>query len=879
MTQHSHYQDDRSGARQPERFDPERAARLDDPARFEYLPPQEVAQMLDAPANARVLDFGTGTGTYAIELARLRPDVEVIALDEQPAMLARLRGKPAAGSLSNLKPLLAEQSAGLTGQIDRVLALNVLHELGDEALKSLRALLKSHGSALLIDSISLSKLRVLRFFGFLGLCYMLLLLPGAAGSDVASASRMVSVPRIEKPMTLEELASRHVAGAMPIRDFIQYYPHEGQPTTHETTAYLAYDHQYLYVGFVCVDDVTKLRAHVTQRDAISSDDSVTLILDTYDDQRHAYVFSVNPYGVQADGLAQDLIYSGTSLQGEDLTYDTVWYSAARLTNHGYVALIRIPFNSLRFPRTQPQSWGIILMRYVPRDIELSTWPAVSRTINGWLIQEGKARGLEGISPGKGLQFIPYSYFSSDRVLNPDTGLFRRDRFMQRVGLDAKYLLASNLTLDATLNPDFSQVESDQPQITVNQRFEVLFPEKRPFFMENSNFFETPISLAFTRRIADPQFGVKLTGHQGPYTIGGLVADDRSPGEIVLPQDPAFGRRALFDILRISRNIGEASSVGFMWTDREFFNSYNRVFGMDGRYKFSTTSGLNFQVLKSFSQQAGEKPTQGGALYLSTDHHTPGWDSVITYDQYSPNFQVDSGYVPRVDIRRIKWNEGFPIRPVASRWIVDYGPFTVGDVVWDSNNLRQDINVDSGACILFTHYTHACGGYDRFQSRFEGIDFALHSYNVSIVSQPTKWFSTTFSDAWGEYINYTPATGLDPFKGRGENVSFQFTVLPTRRLVVRNTILENRLVTRQVGKNIFNNNIFRSEWNYQFTRRLSLRTIGQYSNVLPSPELSSLNIEKTLSGDFLFAYLVQPGTALYVGYNNLLQNYDRNFLAA
>ena len=152
MKQHFHHQDDRHGARQPERFDPERAARLDDPARFEYVPPQEVARLLALPSNARVLDFGTGTGTYAIELARLRPDVEVIAFDEQPAMLDLLREKPAAASLPNLKLLLAGQSgSSLAGQIDRVLALNVLHELGDEALKSLRALLKPGGEAFFID--------------------------------------------------------------------------------------------------------------------------------------------------------------------------------------------------------------------------------------------------------------------------------------------------------------------------------------------------------------------------------------------------------------------------------------------------------------------------------------------------------------------------------------------------------------------------------------------------------------------------------------------------------------------------------------------------------------------------------------------------------
>ncbi|MCL5005214.1 MAG: class I SAM-dependent methyltransferase [Acidobacteria bacterium] len=151
MSEHFIHDDDRRGARQPERFDPERAARLDDPARFKHLPPEEVARMLDLPANGKLLDFGTGTGTYAIELARLRPDVEIVAMDEQPEMLDRLRAKPAAALLPNLKPVLASQIATFKEQIDRVLALNVLHELGDEALRTLHALLKPGGTVLFID--------------------------------------------------------------------------------------------------------------------------------------------------------------------------------------------------------------------------------------------------------------------------------------------------------------------------------------------------------------------------------------------------------------------------------------------------------------------------------------------------------------------------------------------------------------------------------------------------------------------------------------------------------------------------------------------------------------------------------------------------------
>jgi hypothetical protein len=672
-------------------------------------------------------------------------------------------------------------------------------------------------------------------------------------------------------MTLEELVgggpNEHAAV---VKDFVQRNPREGEPASQETTAYLAYDQKRLYIGFVCLDSEPHLiRANVTRRDSFWGDDHVGVTIDTYYDHRRAYTFSVNPLGIQEDARLDELT-------GEDRSFDTLWHSEGRLTPGGYAVLIAIPFKSLRFAPDQQQTWGITLTRSIPRHDEFSTWPRISRGISGWLIQEAEARGLESITPGKNIQIMPYGFFSSRRYLDPETVQFQRDRLEQRIGLDAKWVLASNLTLDATLNPDFSQVESDQPQITVNRRFEVFFPERRPFFMENSNYSDTPIQVLFTRRIADPQFGVKLTGKVGPYTIAALAADDRAPGAIVAPDDPSFGHRALFNVLRFSRDIRRESGVGMIWSDWEFRDAFNRVFGVDGRWKFSRTTAIDFQTLKSFSRDLEGVSKQGRAIRVGLDHNSRHWNSFLGYNERSPDFEVASGFIPRVDYRALGGFAGYTFRP-EGRWVVSWRPYVGGSVVLDSRNVRQDYSMNPGFRINFAQSTRAYGRYRYKRERYEGIDFLRRGYDLGLRTRRSRWFSLGLSYESGEEINFSPPDGSPPFLGQGDEVSLFMTVRPTTRLAVENTVLGNRFLTLDEGQNIFNNNIFRSKWNYQFTPRLSLRLIGQYSNVLPAPSLSSLELSKSLAGDVLLTYLLHPGTALYVGYSNLLENYDRNTL--
>jgi hypothetical protein len=381
---------------------------------------------------------------------------------------------------------------------------------------------------------------------------------------------VLTIPRLNRPPQLEDYLTMEPNGEMEgklarVGNFIQREPNDGQPATQRTDVYLGYDDKNLYIIFVCFDtEPEKVRARMSRREDVFRDDAVEVMLDTFHDQRRAYAFATNPLGVQWDAL-------WTEGQRFDRSFDTLWYSQGKRTDRGYVVRMAIPFKSLRFTPQSQQEWGIIFLREVPRSNEQSFWPRVSSRIEGRLSQAATLQGLSDISPGRNIQLIPYGAFRSFRavdVRDPEQPRFERDSFDPDAGLDAKFVFKDSLVLDVALNPDFSQVESDEPQVTVNERFEVFFPEKRPFFLENANFFETPIDLVFTRRIGDPQFGARLTGKVGPYALGAFVVDDESPGKARPPDDPLHDQRALFGIFRVSRDFFNDTATAEIYTDRE-----------------------------------------------------------------------------------------------------------------------------------------------------------------------------------------------------------------------------------------------------------------------------------------------------------------------
>jgi len=722
----------------------------------------------------------------------------------------------------------------------------------------------------------------------------------------------VTIPHLAEAPTLENFLNMKPEGPVAlgmakVTHFLQREPHDGQPVTHPTEAYLGYDERNLYVVFVCHDDPAKVRAHETRREAFNGeDDDVEVMLDTFHDRRRAYAFLVNPKGIQWDAIWTEASFADTG-GNFDTSFDTLWYSKGKVTEQGYVVWMAIPFRSLRFPSAQDQTWGVVLLREIIRENEQAFWPHISVNQQGRLGQAGTASGLSGISPGRNIQLIPYGLLNSFHAVDdrgPNTPCpvgpsaacahFQNRDIGGTVGLDGKVILNDSLVLDATANPDFSQVESDEPQVTVNQRFRVFFPEKRPFFIENADYFHTPIDLFFTRNIVNPDAGIRLTGKTGPYSLGILASDDRAPGLTVSPADPLFKSRSYFTVARVARDIFKQSSIGAIYTDWEYpaANSFNRVGGIDARLKFSSRLTANLQAVTSSTDFFGEH-SAGPAYKADLGYTSRHWSNESIYNDVSPGFFTQPGFVNRVDIRESREYLAYVFRPKGGP-VTAWGPEFNGHWTWDHTGLRLDTDYTSDLAIIMRRQTHIfIFPYEEFRERLRPTDFPAliqnqdfheHTSGVNFYTAPIPQVALGAQYFWGDAVNFVPGSinSAQPYLARSDLASAVATIHPFTQLKIDNTYLFSRLRTRDTNANIFNNHILRTKWNWQFNRELSLRVILQYNATLTrnSPSVSAdqfpftfLPTTKNFNTDILVTYFIHPGTAFYVGYNTNQQNLD------
>ena len=647
-----------------------------------------------------------------------------------------------------------------------------------------------------------------------------------------------------------------------ITGFRQREPSDGKPVSQVTTAYLSYDERNLYVVFVCQQDLGGLRGHLSRRDDIANDDQVSIYLDTFRDQQRAYVFTVNPLGVQADGIFTE------GQKSPDYSFDTLWYSAGRITPDGYVVWMSIPFKSLRFANAAVQSWGIALQRSILQNSENSFWPYITNRINGFGQQMAKTNGLEHISAGRNIQLIPYGEFTSDQRLPSGQPPLATEN-TGRLGADIKTVLRDAFTLDATLNPDFSQVESDDPQVTVNQRYRVFFPEKRPFFLDNASYFQTPVNLFFTRNIADPEFGARLTGTMDHWAFGAMASDDRAPGEGLAAGAPLAGDRAADGIVSLHRQFSNQSTAGFLATESNFGSSSNQVISFDTRVRLSSTWFFTGQWAHSFDLQPGGQRTQGQAalvdLYRTSQHFT--YDA--SFSDFSPNFKAPLGFIQRVDIRKTAHYAAYLWRP-ENRLVTDIGPFVGASMDWDHRGTLEDWNGYAGFLADLRGSTGL--KFTRYQifERYLSHGFHYDKDELYFYSGRFKWMYLYGTLDQGSGVNYEPAETLAPFVGNTFDSSVGVTFRPNPRLRLDEVYYYDRLKPAALPV-VYTDHFLRTKLNYQFTRAWSLRAIVDYYAVLPNAALFQQGRLKQFTGDILLTYLLNPGTALYFGYNNQHQN--------
>jgi hypothetical protein len=432
-----------------------------------------------------------------------------------------------------------------------------------------------------------------------------------------------------------------------------------------TDCRVTYDPGNLFVACHAWDPKpAAIRAHLADRDDLDrlpGDDHVLLLLDPFNDNRHGFQFRVNAVGVQMDAL-----FAPT--EGiEDFSWDAIWESAGRIGDDGYVVEIRIPFRSLRFPaRPGEQTWGMIIERSWPRSARHRIQSAPRDQADACVFcQANKLTGFAGITPGSNVELYPTltSRRTDERASFPDGPLESGDLNVDP-GLDLRWGVTPNLSLNATGNPDFSQVEADVAQLDVNTRFALFFPERRPFFLEGSDVFATPIQAVFTRTVADPTGGLKLTGKLGGAGIGVFTAHDRVTN-LIFPANQGSAATSLetntvTGVMRFRRDLGRASNVGFLYTGREGVNGYaNRVAGVDAFLQLTPSHSLSLQglgsetgypdaVASAFGQPTGR--FTGTGVRAGYAYGTRNWAANLTLEALSPDFRADAGFVPRVDLR-------------------------------------------------------------------------------------------------------------------------------------------------------------------------------------------------------------------------------------
>jgi hypothetical protein len=679
--------------------------------------------------------------------------------------------------------------------------------------------------------------------------------------------------------------------------FRQNTPRDGNPVSQRTEAYLGYDDTNLYVVFVCFDsEPGEIQARLSRREDALSDDKVDVFLDTFNDQRRAYVFTVNPFGVQTDG-------TWVEREGNqyDRSFDTVWDARGRLTREGFVIWIAVPFKSLRFSPEKSQEWGLVLVRWIRRNNEGSFWPYVTSRIEGRLNQGGTLRGISGVSPGRNLQLIPYGFFRSFRVLddrdasNPQ---YVSDSGELDGGVDFKTVFRDSLVLDATANPDFNQVESDEPQVTVNQRFEVFFPERRPFFLENASFFETPINLFFSRRIADPQVGVRLTGKAGKYAIGALYANDRAPGKRVADDDPLFGEKSRNAVFRVSRDVGNLSSVGAIYTDTELLDSFNQVGGLDARLRIDQNWVATVQGVASSTRASDGEELSGPAWDGALQRNGRKLAYTAAYNDRSPGFRTALGFLPgsrqasrpggartralplRPDFRGLRQLLSYRFRPEGDV-LIAWGPDITLHPSWRHDGSPLDTLYSVDMSVELIGQTSLGGFYTGLVERLRPDEFpALRettrysSGRAGIYWSSRSLFRTlSFSGEYarGTVVNLVPPEEVEPGLADSTQGTVELTWYATRSVRLEGTYLLSRVEEQSTSRRVFDNHIVRAKLSWQPTLRLNLRSIVQYDSLVTDPRLTFLETSRNLNLDVLATYLVNPWTALYVGYNNNQSN--------
>jgi hypothetical protein len=656
--------------------------------------------------------------------------------------------------------------------------------------------------------------------------------------------------------------------------FTEFIPDQNIAPTVGNMAMVTYDDHNLYVALVACDDPGRLRSTFTDRDKNAGDDIFGVFLDTYGNGAWAYELFANPLGIQAD-------WRRVSGQGKDITFDVVYHTAAKITDYGYQIEMSVPFASLRFPDRPEQKWGLTFLRHHPRASEEEfSWAALDLGDPCLLCQMGTLTGIRGVHPGGALELLPAAVGSDASALrNPDdpgSGL-QGDGLKGSLSLGAKYAFATGVTAEATINPDFSQVESDAAQIDANTTFALFFSEKRPFFQEGSDLFQTPIRAIYTRTVNDPQAAAKFTVRSGRSSLAYLAArDEHSPILLPFEESSFIGQagRSFTNVLRGQENFSQDSHVGLTVTDRRLEGGpgSNSVVGPDLRLRLGSHTTLVYQLLAShtrepdapgptaplvgttFDRGAHTAAFDGESFWgyaqqagFAEDHRH--WQLHARYEALSPTFRAENGFEPQNDVRQILLEPhatAYPLTGLLNQ--IDWDVAIVR--TWNFDGVRKQEYIDPYVHFQLIGQTYALVEYYLANERFRGVDLrGIGRWHASVYSSFSDPVRLSLSIDRGEAIARNLAV---PVVGDGTEVDLSATLKPIPRLVIEPSFSYEKL-HRKTGEEIYSGWIGRTRTSLQFTRQLFMRLIVQYDD-----------FTRRLDVEPLVTYRLNPFTLFYVG---------------
>lgn len=656
---------------------------------------------------------------------------------------------------------------------------------------------------------------------------------------------------------------------------IETHPGENISARVTTVAYLISDGEKIYIAFDARDpDPGQIRAYLQDRDSAWNDDFVGVVFDTYNDERRAFEFFANPLGVQMDLTLDDVNHN------EDESWDAIWDAAGAISEHGYIVEMEIPLNQLRFPNSiGKQTWGIDLLRFYPRDKRYRfSNNGQDRERNCYLCNLASIDWLENIEAGRDLEVVPtLTSRKTDATDEPGVTPLQNGVTETEAGISIRWGITPDMTANVALNPDFSQVEADVAQLDVNNQFALFFPEKRPFFLEGADYFNTPISAVFTRTVADPDVGAKLTGKRGNHTYGVFAAQDSItnlifPGSFGSDSTSLDAGNTAF-VGRYSHSFGNASSVGALLTARSADNYYNHVGGFDLNWKITDNHYFKAQYLRTeteypddlaldFAQPLGGFSGQG--TYARYNYDTRNWFAYLQHYHLDAGFRADAGFEPQVDVEQQEFGLGYKWHGTEDNW-------------WTRIDLQGnwDITHDDSGRVLEREFESYLGVGGSMQSWFQfgyltrdvlwdNQLFAETKLSLNAELQPRTGIALGVFMRYGGQIDYANSRlgdqlRMEPFLDWNLNRHLF--------LKLRATILA--LDTEQ-GEQIFDAAIYDLRLTWQFNRRSFLRMTTQYQNIERNVAeyVDAVNAQtRNLGQQLLFSYKINPQTVFFWGYSN------------